>query len=255
VTTDNPLLGQDRALPLRGAANARDLGGLRTRDGRAVRDGVLWRADALQRLEPDDVEVLADRIGLRTVVDLRMPEEAAREGRGLLAGRVDGYANLPVRSGDWVSADVMPDFANIDVVEHYLGYLEASTPEILTIIGIFADADRLPVVFHCAAGKDRTGVVAALVLDMLGVEHEEIVADYAATAVNLDKVLERVRASQTFREMGLLDLKAAILRAEPETMREFLRRLTTSFGGAATWARERGFEQATIDRLQDTLLI
>ena len=128
-----------REITLRGADNVRDLGGLSTGDGRCTRHGRLLRSATLQELTETDMQSLVDGVGLRLVVDLRLPEEAGQQGRGPLAERVGAYANLPFRTADMVRTDVIPDVAGIDLLTHYRGFLEASGAEIVTAVGLLAD--------------------------------------------------------------------------------------------------------------------
>lgn len=243
---------QRRALSLQGADNVRDLGGLPTADGARTRAGVLYRASTLQELTDDDVRVLTEEVGLRLVVDLREPEEAEREGRGPVAAHVPGYVNLTIRSGDPLPADVVPDIVDIDLAAHYVGYLEASVEELVMIVRLLADSRHHPAVFHCAAGKDRTGVVAALVLDAVGVLPEAIVADYAATAANAEAIFARLRRLPSYRYLD--DLPPTVRTAEAETMQRFLDELHDEHGGAARWLRGNGVGKDELAALRAALV-
>ena len=229
-----------RELTLDGVDNIRDLGGLPTDDGGTTRRGVLLRASTLQHLAHADAERLASEVGVRMVIDLRDPVEVEREGRGPLATLVEGYANLTIRSGDALPADVVPDAVEmqIDLAQHYASYLDASTEEILSIARLVIDAANHVALFHCAAGKDRTGVVAAVLLDAAGVTEEAIVADYVATQANADRIFARLRRLESYRYLD--ELPAHIRTAEPETMQRFLDMLYSDHGGAAAWLRDHG---------------
>jgi protein-tyrosine phosphatase len=242
-----------RRLPLRGADNVRDLGGLPTRDGRRTREGRLIRSASVQELTELDIEWLVDRIGVRMIVDLRLPEEAEPRALGPLAQRVGAYANLPFRSPGMASVDVIPDAVDIDLLTHYIGFLEASAPEIVAAVRLLADPSNQPALFHCAAGKDRTGVLAALVLDAVGVEEEAIVADYALSEAHMDRVIARLSRVSWYRE-ALSRLPAGVHMAEPETMRRFLGHLRAEHGGAARWLTGHGLEPATLDALRSSLV-
>ncbi|HEX3604827.1 MAG TPA: tyrosine-protein phosphatase [Candidatus Dormibacteraeota bacterium] len=242
-----------RQLPLHGADNVRDLGGLPTRDGRRTREGRLIRSASVHELTDLDIEWLVDRIGVRTIVDLRLPEEAERQALGSLAQRVGAYANLPVRTAGMVSAEVIADAVEIDLLIQYIGFLEASGPEIVAAVRLLADPSNQPALFHCAAGKDRTGVMAALLLDAVGVEEEAIVADYALSEAHMGRVIARLSRVSWYRE-ALSRLPASVHLAEPETMRRFLGHLHTEHGGAGRWLTDRGLEPATLDALRRSLV-
>lgn len=242
-----------RDITLRGADNVRDLGGLPTGDGRRTRYGRLIRPATLQELTAADVASLVDRIGVRLVVDLRLPEEAEGQGRGLLAERVGAYANLPLRTADMTRADVMRDVAGIDLLTHYTAFLEASGPEVVTAVRLLADPANQPALFHCAAGKDRTGVLAAILLDAVGVEEPAIVADYALTGVHMGRVVARLSRLPWYREpMSLLPAEAHL--AAPQTMQRFLHHLHAEHGGAAAWLTARGLDPAALESLRRSLV-
>lgn len=242
-----------RDLALWGADNVRDLGGLSTADGRRTRHGRLIRAASVLELTAADVRSLVDGIGLRLVVDLRLAEEAGHLGHGLLVQRVGSYANLPLRTADMMRADVIPDGAGIDLLPLYKGFLEASAPEIVAAVRLLAEPGNQPALFHCAAGKDRTGVLAAILLDAVGVTQEAIIADYALTGANMDRVVARLSRLPWYREpMSRLPAEAHL--AAPETMQHFLHHLHTRHGGAAEWLMAGGLEPAALDSLRWSLL-
>ena len=111
-----------------------------------------------------------------------------------------------------------------------------------------------PTVLHCAAGKDRTGVVTALLLGLLGVDHEQIVEDYMVTATNMDRITERFGRWPRYRR-NMASLPAEIYRVEERTIRTFLRELDHRYGGAAGWARARGVDPEVERRLAAALLV
>src|SRR6185312_6941474 len=170
---------------LSGAYNFRDLGGMRTRDGGVLRRGRLFRSDTLQELTDEDVARLVDELEIAFVVDLRQAVEAVEEGRGPLARRPVCYANVPL-----VDVDAPAGTPGELTVTQYLDHLEHD-PNLVVAVELVASVVHRPTVLHCAAGKDRTGVVTALVLGLLGVEDEQIVADYMVTATNMDRITER----------------------------------------------------------------
>jgi len=239
----------DRLLPLAGAFNFRDLGGYPTADGRLTRWGLAFRSDALQELTIDDLVVLRD-LGLRTVVDLRTVTELERHGRGLLIEEPVRHVHLsvlPVESGESVAA---PPPLGGDLAERYLWYLEVGTPSLAASLRLLADPAARPLVFHCAAGKDRTGVLSALVLSCLGVGRDAIVDDYVQTAAGLELILERLRGPASgydLRDDPRVTIEAA-------TMERFLDGLERDYGGAIGWARSAGIEAEALDALRAGLL-
>jgi hypothetical protein len=157
--------------------NFRDLGGYRGLDDRTVRWGRLYRADDLWRLQDGDLDRFA-ALGIRTVVDLRQPEEIERSGRVPPASYT--YLHAHVRHPAWESAEFpTPADRTAYLVARYLEMVEQGGAAIGDALRTIADPGAAPVVFHCVAGKDRTGLVAALTLHLIGVGTDAIADDYA----------------------------------------------------------------------------
>jgi protein-tyrosine phosphatase len=169
-----------RHLLLDGARNVRDVGGYRTTDGRRTRWRTLLRADSLHRLSAvAQAELVA--YGVRTVVDLRRPEEAAAAPSVFARGRTVRY--VPVPFGDAVlDGDAGPRAAPPSLVELYRLALERRQEPIRATLALLAGPGGLPAVVHCTAGKDRTGLVIALALAVAGVPARTIATEYALSA-------------------------------------------------------------------------
>ncbi|MFD7643038.1 tyrosine-protein phosphatase [Kitasatospora sp. NPDC059795] len=215
-----PSVETARSLGLAAAVNARDLGGYRTADGRTVRPGLMLRTEALSRLGERDRELLG-ALGLRHVVDLRSLDEVRHLGADLVPGLptavlpVDAAAALSVPSPDGFGPALhhLPVFsADFDLYVDLRRALGSGEPDAMhavlgdgrgaammtsmyrwfvtdalarsrfaTVLRLIAEADGAPVLFHCTAGKDRTGWTAALLLTALGVDREAVLADYLLT--------------------------------------------------------------------------
>lgn len=269
----------DRWLTLDGTTNTRDLGGLPTVDGGTTRPGRVLRSDNLQTLSEADVRRLVQEIGLRQVVDLRSIAEVLMEGRGPLRAvpevthrhfsllperghHTDVFAveeaEAPELPGGWLESLLPRQVAEQDegeppAVKSYLGYLDHRPENVVGALRALAAADGASVV-HCAAGKDRTGVIVAFALAVAGVPHEEIVADYAMTADVIDALVAKLALSPTYGEdMDRSDLARHTPRAE--TMDRVLALLDQRHGGPAGWLTAHGFgprEQAALRaRLRD----
>jgi protein-tyrosine phosphatase len=240
----------DRVVPLTGAFNFRDLGGYPTADGHSTRWGVAFRSDALHELTVDDLVLLRD-LGLRTVVDLRTGTELERHGRGLLIDEPVSHVHLsvlPIEAGESLAA---PPPVGTDMAARYLWYLEVGSSALAAALRLLADPASQPLVFHCAAGKDRTGVLSALALSCLGVGRDGIVDDYVQTAARLDLILERLRGRPLHQQEVRADPRVTI---EAATMERFLDGLDERYGGATGWALSAGIEVATIVALRQCLL-
>jgi protein-tyrosine phosphatase len=241
-----------RWIELDGAVNVRDLGGLPTEDGGTTTPGVLLRSDNLQGLSDKDVRRLLDDHGIRTVLDLRTPTEVRSEGPGPLVAEGVRHVNLdliPTWDEDARTDRIVPHEQREegDLSHFYLTYLDQMPQSVVDALRVIADAESGPVVVHCAAGKDRTGVIVALALQVAGVDRDEIVADYALTGERIEAIRDRLVASPTYAE----DMKSRPLddmRPHALSMRHFLDRLD-ELGGAAAWLASHGFgpdEQAAL---------
>ena len=164
-----------RRLPLAGPVNFRDLGGYAALGGRSLRWRQLYRSDGLATLTETDHRVLVDELGLRTILDLRAAEEvAASVPQGLLDAGLR-HVNVPIfdETRQLWREDDGPGFT---IAQFYYRMLDLSSDRFVEALRLIAEAPG-PIVFHCAAGKDRTGILAAVVLSLLGVSTEDIVAD------------------------------------------------------------------------------
>jgi protein-tyrosine phosphatase len=270
----------ERWLRLDGTTNTRDLGGLPTTDGGTTAFGRVLRSDNLQTLSDDDVRRLAEEVRLTDVVDLRTTAEVLLEGRGPLRA-VEGVTHrhftlLPERGhhtdvfaveedevpdlpADWAETVLPRQTTEADEVEPpavraYLGYLHHRPENVVAAVRALAAVSDGATVVHCAAGKDRTGVVVMFALAVAGVPDEEIVADYAMTAEVIDALVAKLRSSPTYAEdMTRRDVASHTPRAE--TMRRVLELLRERHGGPLGWLAEHGFgadEQARLRaRLRD----
>ena len=240
----------DRQIPLEGCLNFRDLGGYPTRDGGTLRWRQLFRSDALHHLTAADVDYLCGTVGLRTVIDLRSTPELATDGRGRLAEAPVEFHHLPLFDGQVAARAELPTDATL--ADRYYLLAEFARDRIAAVIEALAAAPG-PAVYHCAAGKDRTGVLSAILLGLLDVRDEIIVADYAATQTNIDAIIERLMASDGYQAM-LNALPPDTLHARPETMVVLLERIYRQYGSMPAYVRAAGVSDETVARLRTRLL-
>jgi protein-tyrosine phosphatase len=263
VDQDGRMDTESRLVPLQGSFNFRDLGGYPGSGGRLTRWGRLYRADALHELTVEDVVNLR-HLGLRTIVDLRTERELARSGRGPLEPEDVAFHHLAVvkegvrgdgtadRAADGESV-AAPAPAGDDLAERYLWYLDVGRASLVESLTMLGGEEHYPLVFHCAAGKDRTGVLAALILSILGVEREVIVADYVITAERLRFIMERWLADPEFAER-MAKVPATRFSVEAPTMEGFLDQMQVRYGGARQWALDAGVPAEVPERMLDLLL-
>jgi protein tyrosine/serine phosphatase len=228
--------------------NFRDVGGRTGLDGRTVRWRRLFRSDSLGGLcDPDRDDFLA--LGVRTVLDLRQPEELERDGRvpdwdGIayhnIAPGYPPWQATPIRDGD--------DPARY-LADRYLEMAEHGAPAFAGALGLIADDRTTPLVVHCAAGKDRTGVACALTLTALGVSDADIAADYALSTAGSARYLAWARAN------GQPELVASPWwAAPPEAMLLFLTDLRQRYGSVEGYLAAAGLDAGHLAALRGHLL-
>lgn len=266
-------MSDTRWLDLTGTTNTRDLGGLPLAGGGTTVPGRVLRSDDLQELAPDDVVRLGE-LGLTDVVDLRTSAEVRMEGRGplrevpavshrhfTLIPEVGEYTDVFAEDADASDVDPPADWVETLLprtaapgdedetpsVKAYLGYLSDGADNVVGALRAVTAAPGAAVV-HCAAGKDRTGVVSALALSVAGVRREAVVADYAQTAERIEGVVAKLAARPTYAEdMTRRDVASHTPRAE--TIERVLDLLDERHGGPLGWLTAHGFgpdEQAVL---------
>jgi len=234
-----------------GIFNARDLGGLAAEDG-MVRHGLLVRGDALHRARPDAAQGLVDR-GISLVLDLR--DAAERDTTAVFSHAEVVTEHRPVLDEAWSWEDEDHDHLATLLEQRYRSILTQFGGRLATTVQRVADHDG-GTAFHCAVGKDRTGLLAALLLGALGVPDDLVVADYARSA--------RATAVQTtwLRYLGLPEgdvppdeLALGLWSARPVTMEHTLEFLQSEFGGATGYLAEHGAGPDTVADLRRRLVI
>jgi protein-tyrosine phosphatase len=243
-----------RWIALDGAVNAR-----------AVAPGVLLRSDNLQSLTPDDVRRLVAHERLELVLDLRTEVEVELEGPGPMtaepAVRIEHRSLYPAVGArtDLVAGAVNPWWQLEDeelpeesqVVRAYMRYLRRRPDSLVASIRAIARADGA-VLVHCAAGKDRTGVVVALALDAVGVDRETIVADYLASAERIEAIVNRLLSSETYRtELEGRDPQRHA--PVPGTMERVFALVDELYGGSVAWLSANGLDDADLELLRRRL--
>lgn len=245
-------------LPLSGTVNARDVGGLPTVDGRVTRSGRLWRSADLQGLTEADVAHLVG-LGVRTVLDLRHPAEVETLGPGPLEALVEHrrVSFIPQEVEGDVSSVALPSREHragdhpSHMEGYYLGYLEDAPAGVAEALR--AVAEHGPVLVHCAAGRDRTGVLVALALSLVGVTREAVVADYARTDEQTAAILAQLRSRELYAR-GLEDASVEHLASLPRSMEAFLAGVDERWGSPLGLAAHLGLSATEVGRLRQALV-
>jgi protein-tyrosine phosphatase len=246
----------ERKLTLSGCGNFRDLGGYESADGRTVRWRVLFRSDALTWLTEEDIETLAAQ-GLRLAsgFDLRTLEELAQMAPGVLFESGARHHHLPFipTFGDDREKMRMIAFATGAVAgAEYAALLEQASSCFQGVFNSLAELDSYPAAYYCAAGKDRTGMVSAVLLRSLGVSDDQIIDDYALSgAPDLERM--RMRMDLTGREFDE-SIDPQKLAANPDTMVHFLRAFDERYGSVEAFLAECGVSERVIELVREHLL-
>ena len=239
----------ERRIVLEGAVNFRDQGGYRTENGRFVKWRRLFRSDSLHDLTESDVQTITGTLGLTTIVDLRSINSVLEDGRGLLALSGIAYHNYPFleRRG------IEPPTSGSDPGERLTAIyqwilLNAGTLMAQAFNALAQDVNQ-PALFHCNAGKDRTGVLGATLLSVLGVSREDVVADFLMTNEVIDGILARIKKMPGFQDStrdGIMAPQSAI--------EKFLDVMQREFGGPESYLLRHGVQQETINVFKESML-
>jgi protein-tyrosine phosphatase len=239
--------------------NVRDLGGYRTRDGRAVAWRRLFRSAALHSMSRPDIARLREDIRPRAVIDLGTPREPNKQREISLLGEMGArYHNVPFRpdSLDYLKQETELFRDATDMGELYLHRIRQ--PEfgkrLVNSLELIADRTNHPLVFHCRAGKDRTGVLAALLLAAAGVIDEDIVHDYTLSAPFMPEIRDRTRNDPAIPSEAK-ELPDFHWEASAESMARFLALLRREYGSAAGYLKAQGADNSLPQRLEEALLV
>lgn len=233
-----------RHWPLPDTHNIRDLGGYRRANGGMTQWGRILRGDSLSHLQEAGREALVER-GLAMVIDLRGPTETGAEPNPFAGHERVVYRNIALFEALAPIADIARPF---DMAARYRESLDRCGDRLAETLREIAAAPDGLVLFHCTAGKDRTGIIAALILMLAGVDETEIAADYALTATMANPLLARLRhrALSAGLDAALVE---RVLASDAVTMATMLAHLRQVHGGVETYMRRIGLTPADTDRL------
>lgn len=254
-----------------GLVNLRDVGGTPTVDGGTITPGRLLRSDNLQDLSAADLERLA-AFDVTDVVDLRSDYEVAQEGPGPLAATEVAVHQhsmfrewragvgedkpdvrpevLPEEALPWVDLEPSVQLENA-VASIYFSYLTDRPDSVVAALRVIADASGA-VLVHCAAGKDRTGMIVALALSLVGAERDAVVADYAASSERMEAILARLLSTRTYAD-NLSGRPMSLHLTHPETMVAFLEHVDAAYGGVEPLLESLGWTAEDTERLRAKL--
>ncbi len=246
-------------ISLDGAVNVRDLGGLPTVDGRTTKAGVLLRADNLQDLTEQDVGTLLDA-GVGTVIDLRTKPELEITGPGPLTQTHVAHKHLDLiphgfdGRSELVERTIPDESAGEHAMDHfYIDYVRDAPHAVADALQAIADPSSGAVLVHCAAGKDRTGVVVSIALSLVGVTRSAVVDDYARSGERIEQIRNRLLGTDLYSgDIARRSLDSMTPHAG--NMERFLDRIDREYGGIHGLAMAIGFDEESVARLGRRLI-
>lgn len=244
-----------RVLQIPGATNIRDLGGYRTVDGHLTQWRRVLRGDSPHLLSDEGNEALR-QAGLRSLIDLRSDNELHHEPNPFKDSAQVAYHPLPLFDdlAPTMSGIKARDLGTNDLLyEFYLQALGEKAEAVRNVLTTIAEAPEGTVMFHCTVGKDRTGIIAALLLGAADVERGDIIADYAMTQTQISPLVERL-LEQTRKHGGDVATHARFLRCEAPTMEATLDHILTRHGSIKGYLSDIGLKLGEINALKDRLL-
>lgn len=234
-----------RLYALDGMYNLRDVGGYPTMDGRLTRWGRLLRSDSPHRLDPAAMpDLLA--VGIQTVIDLRLASETERGPNPLAAVETVHYENLAC------TMTQKRPVGDRDLGQLYLEFIQEDAAHIGRVVTAVAEAEG-PVLVHCSAGKDRTGVIIAMLLGAVGVTRQTIITDYAMTDFLVEPLRNRLRQGKP-RAEAEAELFERMLKCEAPYIINVLEFIEREHGSIPNYLLNCGVTPETIERLKQILV-
>ena len=243
----------NRHYPFEGCFNFRDIGGYKNQDGKSVKKGLYFRTGRQDRMTERDLAQLSN-LKISTQIDLRKPDEVKDQGKGPLETMGANYINIAVipEGGSDQLSKLVGDTGISG--KRYLGYLEFGPTSWLRLFGILAEQENLPVVLHCTAGKDRTGVSTAFLLSVLGVSRDVIEADYLLTNLDTERQADFIEKTSGYPEG--YDRKSMITAAgvPEDAMSDFLDGVESKWGSVIEYLEKIGVSREQMEKVRNNFL-
>ncbi|MDP6419980.1 MAG: tyrosine-protein phosphatase [SAR202 cluster bacterium] len=248
-----------RLIDTHGTFNFRDFGGYATNNGKEVRSGLLFRAASLDRIEDEEARSLQDRLSMQTIIDLRHPDEFRdNPSRGALVDIVPSRHALSVID----AAEPIKNHTEALNITHgigqsgprYFAVLELGESIWRDVVRILLEPSSYPIIAHCTAGKDRTGITAGLILDLLGVARGDISEDYAMSTASVDDLYDYIVDAGRKPE-GTVEASKSRMVSKRKYMDDFLNLVHQKYGNAEGYIKHLGFGKTEVARICEFLLV
>ncbi|MCZ2109129.1 MAG: tyrosine-protein phosphatase [Dehalococcoidia bacterium] len=237
-----------------GIQNFRTVGAYSLASGGHFRAGMIYRSGALERMSPEDRAWLEGEVGVRTILDLRHPDEVAFSAQRHALG--DYVLPLSIFPEEQAEEDLIAELNGLygpgPSPRRYLHYLDVGGDRLARAFSLFAEEPRYPFLVHCTAGKDRTGVLVGMIMDVVGCTPGDIAAEYALSDASIDRLIAYLRAMGRDLQ-GSDDEIRARMSTPPERMAGFIDLVREKHGGSEAFFRRQGVPAGTIERVRSLL--
>ena len=247
VKMEEALLRAAKPIHCKGTLNTRDLGGYVGRDGKKTSKGKLFRSDSLERLTDSGLECLMD-YGVTCCIDFRMPEICHRFPSRLAVVESVDYCNFPI--DDHIGGG-LTDEGCWDMGDIYIEFLKQSGQSFVGALRKVLEHEHETILFHCTAGKDRTGMMAMFLLSLAGVKKEDILMDYMVTEYYMDSRFREMR--EDIRQYGK-SVPEGCFSSRPELMDKAMDYLEEHYGSVEQYLIWEGMTTEEIQRLKRILI-
>jgi protein-tyrosine phosphatase len=247
----------NRHLKFSSVMNFRDIGGYKGHQGKTVAWRRVFRSGEFRKVTPEDMKRLTVELGVNAVIDLRSSFELQNNGKGLLEGSSVRYCNIAFMTEEGDPKSNSQNFKELtNLGEFYVGLAQQKSygQKIVRALEVIADDKNLPLVFHCAVGKDRTGMLAAMLLSLLGVAEADIIQDYTLSEPYMDEMLANIKADPKLGE-GVPNIPDVFWKASAASMKILLDTLRKEYGGPAGYLKEMGMTAELPLKLKNGLLV
>jgi protein-tyrosine phosphatase len=247
----------NRHLKFASVMNFRDIGGYKGHQGKTVAWRRVFRSGEFRNITPEDMKRLTEELRIKHVIDLRSSFELQNHGKGLLEGSNIKYCNIAfmTNQGDPESnSKQFNELTNLGDFYIDLARQKSYGQKIVEALELIADTQNHPLVFHCAVGKDRTGMLAAMILSLLGVMEADIIQDYTLSEPYMDELLAKIKVNAKLGE-GVPDIPDVFWRASAESMKILLGMMHKEYGGPEGYLKAMGMTADVPKKLQKGLLV
>lgn len=247
-----------RQIDFEAIVNFRDLGGYRTADGRSVAWRRIFRGGNLLDMTAKDKARLREELGLKTVIDLRNPSRQQRQRETAMLDEIGvEYLNIPFRTSNKSFLNEEKIYASVtDISQIYLYRVKRTAlgKRLVKALEAISDREKHPVLFHCGIGKDRTGLLTAFLLALLGVSEDDIITEYSLSDPFMEEIRNNI-VNDPATPQNVKNLPDFDWRAKPESMEAFLRALRRDYGSVTAYLVTRGMKPALVEDLRKALLV